>query len=203
LARVSFTDEAARLLVKQTNLYRLQRHVDHLISALTVGVPYVLTEQTVKQLHGIAMRGLLTNAGEYRDDPVGLTNSDHVPPPAEHVRPLMGDMYDYVTENWTTKDLVHIGAYAMWRINWIHPFDNGNGRTARAVSYLLMCAKYGALLPAKNTVLQQIIANKTPYYLALRHCDKEFDRTQDMGCLYALEEFIARLLKAQLYESLP
>ena len=203
MARVKFTDEADRLLTKQTNLYRLQTDVDHLIIAAGTGGNFVLAEGTVKKLHAIAMEGLLTTPGFYRTGQVAIKNSAHQPCLPEHVPPHMGDMCEYLRDNWATKDLVHLAAYTMWRINWIHPFENGNGRTARAVSYLVLCAKYGGLLPAKNTVIQQIIDNKGPYYAAHVECDKEFDRTGDMGCLLTLEELIARLLKAQLIASLP
>ena len=153
MGRIKFDSAAARLLVKQTNLYRQQERVDEVIMGLPVGSPFVLTEDIVKLLHRIAMDGLLTTPGMYREGEVGLTNSEHQPPPPEHVRPMMADMCDYIAENWITKDLIHLSAYVMWSINWIHPFENGNGRTARATSYLVLCAKYGALLPAKNTVI--------------------------------------------------
>jgi hypothetical protein len=31
---------------------------------------------------------------------------------------------------------IHLAAYLMWRLNWIHPFADGNGRTARMTSYV-------------------------------------------------------------------
>jgi Fic family protein len=202
VARIEFKDAAARLFIKQTNLYRQQERVDQTVMGLPIGRPFHLTEVIIRDLHAIATEDLLTNPGEYRNGHVALTNSNHVPPPPEQVPPMMGDLCDYVLKNWLQKDLVHLAAYVMWSINWIHPFENGNGRTSRATSYLVMCAKYGALLPAKNTVIQQIIKNKSPYYVALRACDKEFARTKDMGCLYPLEELITTMLKDQLIASL-
>jgi hypothetical protein len=38
------------------------------------------------------------------------------------------------SDNWVTKDPLHLSAYVLWRINWIHPFADGNGRTARMLS---------------------------------------------------------------------
>lgn len=203
MVRVLFTSEEDRLLTKQTNLYRLQTKVDELIIAAGAGGDFVLTEGIVRGFHKIAMEGLLTTPGMYRETEVAIKNSPHQPCPHDDVPPHMADMCEYLRDNWTKKDLVHLAAYSMWRINWIHPFENGNGRTARAASYLVLCAKYGGLLPARNTVIQQIIVNKQPYYAAHIECDKEYERTRgDMGCLLTLEELIAHLLKEQLKASL-
>jgi Fic family protein len=202
LARIKFGNEADRLLVKQANLYRLQEQVDNLILSAGMGAHFVLTPELVFSLHRTAMDRLLTNPGEYRQYDVGITHSTHQPPPWQHVPPLMADFYEYINEQWNKKDLVVLSAQTMWRINWIHPFENGNGRTARAVSYLVLCAKYGGLLPAKNSVIQQIITNKLPYYEAHHICDAEFERTQDLSCTYELETLIANLLKEQLKASL-
>ena len=60
----------------------------------------------------------------------------------------------------------------MWRLNWIHPFDDGNGRTSRAVSYLALCAKMGDRLPGRKTLPEQIAENKLPYYDALEKADE-------------------------------
>jgi len=202
LSRIPFGNEADRLLVKQTNLYLLQEQVDNLILSAGQGAQFVLTEQLVFSLHRTAMDRLLTNPGEYRKVDVGIANSPHQPPPWVQVPPLMADFFDYFNAQWAKRDLVQLAAQAMWRLNWIHPFENGNGRTARAVSYLVLCAKYGGLLPAKNSIIQQIVANKRPYYDAHRTCDAEFDRTQDLACTYQLETLIANLLKEQLKASL-
>jgi Fic family protein len=195
---VIFLDEAHRLQTKQANLYNQQTLVDHLIMAAGTGGQFILTEATIRQLHGVAMMGLLTTAGEYREVNVAIKHSDHQPCDWQHVAPHMADMCDHLQSIWHKSDLVHLAAYTMWRINWIHPFENGNGRTARAASYLVLCAKYGGLLPAHNSVLRQIVANKHPYYEAHRECDKEFNRTQDMACLRTLEDLIERLLIGQL-----
>jgi hypothetical protein len=44
----------------------------------------------------------------------------------------------------------------MWRTNWVHPFDDGNGRTARAASYLVLCVKLGYRLPGKKSLIDLV-----------------------------------------------
>jgi Fic family protein len=36
---------------------------------------------------------------------------------------------------WTNGDALDAAAFALWRLNWVHSFKNGNGRTARAFAY--------------------------------------------------------------------
>jgi Fic family protein len=86
----------------------------------------------------------------------------------------------------------------MWRLNWIHPFTDGNGRTSRALSYLVLCVKLGYRLPGSRTIPDQISENKTPYYEALEKADKEFEKgTVDVS---AMEELLSAMLATQLME---
>lgn len=62
-------------------------------------------------------------------------------------------------------------AYALWRLNWIHPFSGGNGRTARAISYLIVCMDLGAMLPGVPSMPSIISGDRDGYLNALRACD--------------------------------
>jgi Fic family protein len=112
-----------------------------------------------------------------------------VPEEVEH-------MCDYVNENWDNSSPVHLAAYALWKLNWIHPFTDGNGRTARALSYLLLCLRLGSSLPGTNTIPEQIAKDKTPYYKALEAADRAWaEKKLD---LFELEDLLSGLLANQL-----
>jgi Fic family protein len=96
-----------------------------------------------------------------------------------------------------TRAAAHLAAYVMWRLNWIHPFDDGNGRTSRAVSYLIMCMKLGYPLPGTNTIPDQIAANKQPYYDALEAADLVWKERKVVD-VSALEKLLGGYLSAQL-----
>lgn len=84
----------------------------------------------------------------------------------------------------------------MWRVNWIHPFAGGNGRTSRAVSYLVLCSKLGFRLPGTNTIPEQIVANRQPYYSALDAADAAWaDGRIDVS---EMEQLLAEMLSNQL-----
>ena len=83
----------------------------------------------------------------------------------------MGEMCDYLTSEWVAGDPLHLAAYVMWRLNWIHPFTNGNGRTSRVASYLILCAKFQQNLPGDRTIPDIIDGDKGRYYAALDDAD--------------------------------
>jgi Fic family protein len=90
----------------------------------------------------------------------------------------------------------HLAAYLMWRVNWIHPFFGGNGRTARAVAYLILCARLGFRLPGTQTIPDLIIANRDPYYRALQAADSAWESGR--LDLTEMEELLSGLLAKQL-----
>lgn len=89
-------------------------------------------------------------------------------------------------------------AYALWRLNWIHPFIEGNGRTARAACYLLICLRQGVLLPGKKIVPERIRENRQTYYDALQAADRHW-ANGDFN-VEDLAKYLEGLLVAQLTE---
>lgn len=99
--------------------------------------PFRLRASLILQLHKAALEGIHPLAGTWRNTKVTIGKSDHVPPEAPFVSDEIQYLCDYVNENWS-KPADHLGAYVLWKLNWIHPFADGNGRTARAVAYVVM-----------------------------------------------------------------
>lgn len=97
--------------------------------------------------------------------------------------------------NWN-RSAVHLASYVLWRLNWVHPFVDGNGRTARALSYLILCIRLGYQLPGTNTIPDQISSNKDPYYHALEAADGAYeDENIDMT---EMEKLVEEKLAGQL-----
>jgi Fic family protein len=128
---------------------------------------------------------------------VSLSDEKHHPPEHKDVPKLVRDMCEYVNSNWN-KPALHLSSYLMWRLNWIHPFFGGNGRTARAVSYLIMCARLGFILPGAKTIPDLIVEDRDPYYDALHHADQSWiTGTLDVS---QMESLMSSLLATQLIE---
>jgi Fic family protein len=134
-----------------------------------------LRPSTIQALQRVAINGIYTCAGNWRTGPVTIAGTSHQPPDASLVAGLVEEMCDHVNANWH-RSAIHLSAYAMWRVNWIHAFAGGNGRTSRAVSYLLLCVRAGTWLGGARTIPEQIVDNRQPYYAALDAADAAWER---------------------------
>jgi len=121
--------------------------LEHIEAALRSEKAYRLRPSDVYHFNYLAIKGLSENPGIPRPANVTIHGSRHTPPSPHEVPALIEDMCGYVNENWD-QSAVHLAAYLMWAINWIHPCEDGNGRTARIVSYVVLCIRLGYLLPA-------------------------------------------------------
>ena len=151
------------------------RHYSFLKSAVEAALGIeerVLSQTVLKAINYHAIACLHPYAGEYRPCPVTVNGYD--PPEHYRVPTLMDDFVNRVNRYWDGADPVILSAYVLWRLNHIHPFINGNGRTARAASYFVLCLKNGALLHGK-TIIPELLRkpdNKDKYREALRESDE-------------------------------
>jgi Fic family protein len=162
------------------------------------GAPPNLRISDLLALNRFALEDVNKYAGTFRTQPVKIQGSDHVPPAASQVPTLTEDFCDYINQNWNKKSAIHLSAYALWRINWIHPFVDGNGRTARIISYIILCAKFGYRIPGTKTIPEQIAANKLPYYQALESADRIFNYGHGWMNVSAVENLIEGSLRNQI-----
>jgi Fic family protein len=125
-------------------------------------------------LNAAAVANIAQFGGRFREQPIYVGN--HIPPHFKEVPNLMDQFISVIHEIWTIETHPTVlPAYALWRLNWIHPFIEGNGRTARAACYLLICLRQGILLPGKKIVPERIRDNREPYYAALQTADRHWE----------------------------
>lgn len=91
----------------------------------------VITHEDVLQLHALLMARLLPNAGQYRDGPVSIRSSRHLPPPWQHIPELMDGWLAWQEGAGRTYPPIVRAALAHKAFLNIHPFYDGNGRIAR------------------------------------------------------------------------
>ncbi len=150
---------------------------------------------TLWALNAAAVANIAQFGGRYRQGPIYVGN--HRPPHFRDVPDEMDRLISVIHENWTVIDHpTLVPAYALWRINWIHPFVEGNGRTARAACYYLICMKQGRLLSGKKIVPERIRENRAPYYAALKAADERWEMG-DFG-VNELAAYLEALLIGQL-----
>ena len=84
------------------------------------------------QAHKYLMESLVEKSGQFRTGDVGVLDGDrvvHLGARPEFVYDLIKDLFNWA-ENTDTHPLI-IGAVVHYEIEYIHPFDDGNGRMGR------------------------------------------------------------------------
>lgn len=133
----------------------------------------MLSHEVIKALNYHAIACLHSSCGVWRpcDVTVGSGETLFTPPPSWAVPGLMNMFVDEVNRFWTENDAVFLAAYVLWRLNHIHPFVNGNGRTARVTCFFVLCLKSGGWVEMDVLLPELIRANRPEYVAALKHAD--------------------------------
>ncbi|MEB2605985.1 Fic family protein [Burkholderia cenocepacia] len=163
-------------------------------TALVLDRPFLST-QVIKALNYHAIACLHAYAGEFR--PCQVYVGTHTPPAEYRVQALMDDFVNWMNLNLKSVDPVVLAAYALWRFNYIHPFINGNGRTARAVCYFVLCITAGGWLPGAVILPELIKRERDRYVLGLRFADAT------NGNIILLHGLLADLLFEQIHGAPP
>lgn len=193
-------DGIEKAKLEAANALKQTERVRQLILEVVDGRPFRLRPSTLLDLNRCAIEGLDAYAGVWRPAGISIGESKHTPPGGHLVPELVEELCDYINDNWADVSAIHLASMVMWRLNWIHPFTEGNGRTSRATSYLVLCAKSSSLLPGAMTIPEQIVANRQPYYDALESADRRYD---DQGRLTTdtveeMEDLLGSMLARQL-----
>lgn len=185
-------------LFERVQEQNLLRQYDLLSNCVEIGLEKGIdsfNKYTLWALNYAAVSNICELGGRYRKGPIYV--GDHVPPHFETVDDHMDQFFSVIHENWHIMSRpTELAAYALWRLNWIHPFIEGNGRTARAACYYLLCMRYGDLIPGSRIVPERIREDRKPYYEALGAADQawaegHFDQS-------ALDRYLQRLLYDQI-----
>lgn len=164
-------------------------------------IPFKLRSSLIFSFQREALRGISAYAGVPRPAQVEILGSKHQPPGAHLVLELVEDMCDYVNDRWDTSTPVHLAAYVMWRLNWIHPFADGNGRTSRILSFFVLSTKLGTVLPGTPTLPELVIQHRTQYEDALDKADEAWAAEKvDVTAMEALIEGLLAKQLAKVYE---
>ncbi len=156
-----------------------------------------LSHALIKALNYHAIACLHVNAGEYR--PCEVKVGSYEPPAHYRVQALMDDFVNLVNRYWENEDPVLLSAFVHWQLNVIHPFINGNGRTARACCYFVLCVKSGGWISGKAILPQLLQQHREEYVFALQYADNAAKlKTSNQEALGPLRELIRKLLNIQL-----
>jgi len=123
-------------------------------------------EADLLEAHAMLMQGLLDGAGHYRTCNVGVMGQQevvHVAPPASRVAGLMQELFQWLR----TMELhpLVVSSIFHYEFEFIHPFEDGNGRMGRFWQTLLL--SYWHPQFADMPIESMIYARQSDYYQAL------------------------------------
>ena len=145
-----------------------------IVSAAVQSGQIFISQPILQALNFHAIACLHTNAGAYRPCEVGVNHPDpakkFMAPQYFRVSALMDNFINVVNANFQSSDPVQLASFVLWRLCAIHPFINGNGRTARAAAYFTICLRSGGWLPGTESMVT-LLKQHADYTDALKHCD--------------------------------
>ncbi|MEM7108733.1 MAG: Fic family protein [Bacteroidota bacterium] len=153
-----------------------------------------LSMKQLKTAHQVMMDGLIKTAGQWRSSNVGIMKGSevsHVAPQAKRVEALMMDLFSFLKES---KDHLLIkGCIFHYELEFIHPFEDGNGRMGRFWHSLLLYQYHPTFefIPVESLIKE----HQQDYYDALEKSDQLGESTPFVTfslsvILKALEDFI-------------
>jgi len=132
-----------------------------------------ITEALIRQIHNRLVQGVRGNKaspGAYRKIQNYIVNSltgetIYTPPPPLEVPPMMADLVTWL-ERETLINSVIVAGIAQFQLVHIHPFVDGNGRTARLLSTLCLY-RTGYDFKRLFTISEYYDRDRPAYYQAL------------------------------------
>lgn len=163
-----------------------------------------ITLSHIRELHKIAVKDLKEDGsktpGKFRTEEVMTERSSHTPPLHNEVSGLMQELVDFVNDKSEAKFDILKTAIAHHRFTAIHPFDNGNGRTARLLTYAMLAQQRfvddkGMRMLNPSSVF---CIDRHEYYNKLAKADKGSKKGLEEWCLYVAEgiqDEVSRVMK--------
>ena len=114
-------DPALYAKIQEQNLLRQYDLLSNCIEiGLKKGIEF-FDKYTLWALNYAAVSNISQFGGRYREEPIYVGN--HFPPHFKDVPNQMDRFFSVIHENWEILDHPTVlPAYALWRLNWIHPF---------------------------------------------------------------------------------
>ena len=132
--------------------------------------PYSVED--LKKIHGILTFLIEKDAGKFRNHGECVRDGERiifVAPPENMVNPLMNQLFDWMKNAKETVNPLILSCIFHYEFVFIHPFHDGNGRTARLwqTAILSHWEKAFTYLPIESMIKK----NQEEYYTAIQNCN--------------------------------
>lgn len=135
--------------------------LDKLVSTKTS-----LSLNVILDLHALILRSIEDDqAGRIRNAGVRISGTNFIPPNARKVTLLLEELISFVNSNPLNLNVIELATIFHHQFVWIHPFFDGNGRTARlSMNLILMSFGFPPAIILRN--------DRKKYYSALNAANK-------------------------------
>lgn len=137
--------------------------------------PY--SEKSLLNAHRLLMDQLIESAGKVRKGHVGITSGtqiSHIAPPADRLPYLLKELFTFLKKD-KSHPLIKSAVFH-YELEFIHPFEDGNGRIGRLWHSLLLI-QYHPIF--EYTPIESLIKeNQRKYYDALSQSDNAGESTK-------------------------
>ncbi len=156
--------------------------------------PYSIKD--LKKIHGIITFLTIEESGEFRKGNEGVFSKDKcifMCPPPEMVSELINNLFAWLKKNKETIHPLILSSIFHYEFVFIHPFSDGNGRTARLWQNVLLYnwKNIFEYLPIES----QIHKYQEDYYESIANCNKKGNSTEFI-------EFMLKMIDETLDEAL-
>ena len=133
-----------------------------------------ITKRNLLEIHRLVLKSIDNeNSGKYRNVPVRISGSEHVPSQPFLVDKMMEDFFIHYERQKRILHPILLAAEMHERLVTIHPFVDGNGRTSRLLMNFILL-KNGYTL----TILKGDPSSKASYFKSLEAVQVENDPNQ-------------------------
>lgn len=135
-----------------------------LIKKIAFDKLYQVTESDIKKIHGTVMKGVIANAGQYRNHDIEVKGAGFTPPLFHDISKHMEELLNTLNNNPDELRPIELAAQIHYDFAWIHPFEDGNGRMSRLLLNLVLVRNGYPFAVIKSV-------DKPQYLRALRKMD--------------------------------
>ncbi|MFZ0965022.1 MAG: Fic family protein [Candidatus Bathyarchaeia archaeon] len=98
-----------------------------------------IKQDDILKVHELLMRGIDDqNAGKYRSGQVRVAGATFMPPSAEKIQSMISQLLQTLSQNPDELRPIELAAFFHHEFVYIHPFLDGNGRTARLLMNVIL-----------------------------------------------------------------
>lgn len=166
--------------------------LEYLFDLMDSRKAHTISAQLIRSLHALVVQDTEREwAGKFRNSGVIITGTDHTPPEAIDVPKLIDDLIAWSKKERRRLHPVELAALFHHKFVHIHPFFDGNGRTARlAMNIFLLQSDFPLVVMLKN--------DRKKYYRVLAQADKGIYEPMVQFLASAAEKSLDLYLKALL-----